>query len=102
MEKEGKKCFRIPKDAEVIFTNGKQVSIAMLKANWEAENKEPEVDEITYLEKSIKDLEEKYGRPLEEVFGNKTIKELTEADTDASVWWSYKVRLASAKSSWHK
>ena len=103
VEKEGKKWSKIPEDAEVIFSNGKQVSIATLKANWEAENEEPEVDEITYLEYSIKELEDKYGgRPFEEVFGDKTIKELTQEDTDASVWWSYKARLASANSSRHK
>ncbi|MFD0712946.1 helix-turn-helix domain-containing protein [Paenibacillus sp. GCM10027626] len=102
VEKEGKKWSRIPGDAEVVFTNGKQVSIATLKANWETENEEPKVDEITYLEHSIKELEEKYGGPFEEVFGDKTIKELTEEDTDASIWWSYKARLASAKVSWHK
>lgn len=97
VQKEGKKWSRIPEEAEIVFANGKQVSIATLKANWETENQEPEVNEITYLEHSIKELEEKYGGPFEEVFGEKTIKELTEEDTDASVWYSYKARLASAK-----
>ncbi|TKC14373.1 helix-turn-helix domain-containing protein [Robertmurraya kyonggiensis] len=98
VEKDGSKWSKIPEDAEVILSNGKRFTIATLKANWEAENQEPEVNEITYLEHSIKELEEKYdGKTFEEVFGDKTILELTEEDTDASVWLSYKVRLESAK-----
>lgn len=97
VEKEEKKWSKIPEDAEVMFANGQQVSIATLKTNWEAENQEPAVDEITYLEHSIQELEEKYGGPFEEVFGDRTIRELTEEDTDASIWWSYKARLAGAK-----
>ncbi|AKG36012.1 helix-turn-helix domain-containing protein [Paenibacillus durus] len=101
-EKEDKKWSRIPEEAEVLFPNGKQVSITVLKANWEKENQQPEVDEITYLQLSIKEMEDKYdGKPFEEVFGDKTIKELTEEDTDASVWWSYKARLTSAKVAQH-
>ncbi|WP_162515389.1 helix-turn-helix domain-containing protein [Paenibacillus pinistramenti] len=96
VEKEGKRWTKIPEDSVVTFANGKAVSVSVLKANWEAENQEPEVDEVTYLEKSIKEFEQKYGGPLEQVFGDKTIKELSEEDTDASIWWSYKARLASA------
>ncbi|MDO3409891.1 helix-turn-helix domain-containing protein [Saccharibacillus sp. CPCC 101409] len=101
VEKEEKKWSKIPEDAEVIFTNGKQVRIAVLKTNWEKENQQPEVDEIAYLEASIQELEKKYGGPFEAVFGGKTIKELTVEDTDASVWWSYKARLKHAKISGH-
>ncbi|GIP33474.1 hypothetical protein [Paenibacillus sp. J2TS4] len=54
---------------------------------------------MTYLEQSIKELEKKYGATFEETFGDKTIRELTEEDTDASVWLSYKVRLESVKKS---
>ena len=96
-EKEGQKWSKISEDAEVIFANGNRVSVAVLKANWEAENQNPEVDEITYLQKSIKEFEQNNGGTFEEVFGDKTIKELTAEDTDASVWWSYKARLASAQ-----
>lgn len=95
-EKEGQKWSKISENAEVIFANGNRVSITILKANWEAENLEPEVDEVTYLQKSIEEFEQNYGGTFEVVFGNKTIKELTAEDTDASVWWSYKARLASA------
>jgi len=95
-EKEGQKWSKISEDAEVIFANGNRVSVAELKANWEAENQNPEVDETTYLQKSIEEFEQNYGGTFEEVFGDKTIKELTAEDTDASVWWSYKARLASA------
>lgn len=95
-EKDGQKWSKISEDAEVIFANGNRVPVAVLKANWEAENQEPDVDEVTYLQKSIEELEQKYGGTFEEVFGEKTIKELTAEDTDASVWWSYKARLASA------
>lgn len=95
-EKEGQKWSKISEDAEVIFANGNRVSVAVLKANWEAENQEPEVDEVTYLKKSIEEFERNYDGTFEEVFGDKTIKELTAEDTDASVWWSYKARLASA------
>lgn len=98
VDKEGNKWSKIPEDAKVILSNGKRFTIATLKTNWEAENQEPEVDEITYLEHSIKELEEKYdGKTFEEVFGDKTFLELTEEDTDASVWLSYRVRLESAK-----
>lgn len=97
-QKDGNKWTKVPEDAEVILSNGKRFTIATLKANWEFENQEPEVDEITYLECSIKDLEEKYdGKTFEEAFGDKTILELTDGDTDASVWLSYKVRLESAR-----
>ena len=44
----------------------------------------------------IEEFEQKYGGTFEEVFGDRTIKELTAEDTDASVWWSYKARLACA------
>lgn len=97
-EKEDKKWNRIPEEAEVIFQNGSQVSIRVLKENWEKENVIPVVDEKTYLELSIKELEDKYdGKTFEEVFGHKTINELTQEDTDASIWLSYKVRLESVK-----
>ena len=50
VEKYGNKWSKIPEDAEVVLSNGKRFTIATLKANWEFENQEPEVDEITYLE----------------------------------------------------
>ncbi|MEJ8305684.1 helix-turn-helix domain-containing protein [Saccharibacillus sacchari] len=98
-EKDGKKWSRIPEDAEVIFAAGKRVSVSVLKANWEMENLQPEIDEVSYLKESLHKLEEKYGGTFEEVFGGKTVKELTTEDTDASVWWSYKARLEHAKTS---
>lgn len=103
VEKNGGKWSKIPEDAEVVLSNGKRFTITTLKSNWEAENQEPEVDEITYLEHSIREFEKKYNdKTFEEVFGDKTILELTEEDTDASVWLSYKVRLESAKNARNK
>ncbi|WP_054942244.1 helix-turn-helix domain-containing protein [Paenibacillus ihuae] len=96
VEKEEKRWARIPEDSVVTFANGKSVSVSVLKANWEAENQEPAVDEVTYLKESILEFEKNYGGSFEEIFGDKTIRELTQEDTDASIWWSYKARLASA------
>lgn len=97
--RQGREHVKIPEDAEVIFGNGKRIPVSALKANWDKENEEPVVDEVTYLEQSIKELEKKYGAAFEEIFGDKTIRELTEEDTDASVWLSYKARLESVKKS---
>ncbi|NMO94944.1 helix-turn-helix domain-containing protein [Paenibacillus lemnae] len=96
VEKERNRWTKIPEDAVITFAHGKAVPVSVLKANWEAENQEPQVDEAVYLNKSIQEFEQKYGGPFEEIFGDKTIRELTEEDTDASVWWSYKARLSSA------
>ncbi|MCD9020786.1 helix-turn-helix domain-containing protein [Cohnella silvisoli] len=95
--RHGREHLRIPEDAVVMFPNGNRVPVSVLKQNWENENEEPVVDEFTYLKNSIQELSEKYdGRSFEEVFGSKTILELTPGeDTDASVWKSYLTKLKS-------
>ncbi len=97
--RQGREHAKIPEEAEIIFGNGKRIPVSILKANWDKENEAPVVDEVTYLERSIKELENKYGAAFEDIFGDTTIKELTQEDTDASVWLSYKARLESVKKS---